>query len=127
MKCTHLTLTFLLLVAGTAQAASNVTTKFDGIYTSSAEPAPAMGAAGCPAFSLGEVNISRGFLRTTPAPDRPVVTGFITEEGYVAAYVTRPGHSRSAMDGRLDEGVIVAGFIEGDSNCMWVVRLTPRR
>jgi hypothetical protein len=117
---------FLLVFAGTAQAASNVSSKFDGSYSGTAEPAPAMGAAGCGRFSL-DVTITRGILRAAPLSAPYIISGFITEEGYVAAYLTRSGHVRSALDGRWDEGVIVAGFIEADSNCMWVLRLSPHR
>ena len=112
---------------GAAAAASNVTNKYDGVYTGTAQPAPGTEVKGCLMFSVGDVTIARGFLRTPKGADLPFVTGLITEEGYVAAFMARPGHARAAMDGRFDEDQIVAGFIEEDSGCVWVVHLAPVR
>jgi len=121
----HLALGLLVITAGTVHAGSDISNKFDGRYAGAAEPASGIGAQGCPSFTLSEIVIAQGFLRAAPTDNQPSLSGFITEEGYVAASVSRPGHMRSAMDGRLVEGVIVAGFIEADTNCAWVVRLLP--
>lgn len=43
-----------------------------------------------------------------------------------AAFLTRHEHIRSPMDGRFEENAIVAGLIETDSNCSWVMYLTRR-
>jgi hypothetical protein len=41
--------------------------------------------------------------------------------------MTRPGHQAAALDGRLEDGVIAAGFIESESGCVWVIHLTPQQ
>jgi len=116
----------LATVASPAAAASNVTQKFDGVYAGSAQPATSVGTPDCSSFALAEVTIAGGFFKAPQNVDAPIITGFITEEGYVAAYLGRPGHQRAAMDGRFDNGEIVAGFIEPDSGCAWVVHLALR-
>lgn len=115
-----------LLVAGTAQAESNVSNKFDGVYQGNAMPVVGMSTSACPELQLPEVTIAKGFLKSAKDPSQPAVSGFITEEGYVAAFMARAGQQRSAMDGRFEAGVISAGFIEATSGCMWVVHLWPR-
>jgi len=110
------------LCAGTAaNAASNVTAQFDGIYAGTAQPTPAFGS-GCEAFVIDNVKIVNGFLTSTGDAGHRAVRGFITEEGYVAAYM-QDRDKRYAMDGRLVEGVIVAGFIVDTPPCAWVLRL----
>jgi hypothetical protein len=125
VKYVHFARGLLVITAGTVHAGSDISSKFDGRYAGTAEAASGIGARGCSSFTLGDVVIAQGFLRAARTDNQPSVSGFITEEGYVAASMSRPGHMRSAMDGRLVEGVIVAGFIEADTNCAWVVRLLP--
>lgn len=115
-----------LMAAPSVHAASDVRAKFDGVYEGAAMPVPAMGPAGCPTFTLSDVWITKGFFKKSVAAMGPVVEGFITDEGYVSAFLTRPGHQRSALDGRLEDGVLSAGFIESDSGCVWVVHLRRR-
>jgi hypothetical protein len=62
-------------------------------------------------------------VSTGRSPGDPIASGFITEEGYFAAFITRPGHQRTPMDGRLVDGSIIAGIMEGDSGCAWVIHL----
>ena len=107
-------------------AASNVSAKFDGVYEGAATPVPIAGAEGCTAFTLTEISISAGFLKTAKGTPGPMVSGLITEQGYVAAFLTRPGHQRSPLAGRLEDGVISAGLIESDSGCAWIVHLRRR-
>lgn len=108
---------------GTANAASDVSAQFDGVYAGTAEPAPAMGRAGCGAFQIPSVTIAKGFFQTTSGA-QPSVTGFVTADGYVSASLTRPGRPRLALDGRLEGDTISAGLIDAEDNCYWVVRLT---
>ncbi len=99
-------------------AASNVAHKLDGVYIGNAQPAPTVGTPGCPSFSLGEITIASGFFKIPQNAGEPVITGFITEEGYVAAHFARRDHLPAVMDGRFDNGEIVAGVIEPDSGCI---------
>lgn len=108
-------------------ATSDVSAKFDGTYAGSAVPAPNMGGSGCTAFAIHEVSIIKGILRSGRDQAQPKTEGFITAEGYVSAFMTRAGHLRSPLDGRLENDVIVAGFIELDSNCHWIVKLARSR
>lgn len=114
-------------MVASAQGASNVSAKFDGIYEGEATPAVALEQAGCSAFAAGEVVIANGILKSRKTDGSPTITGFITEEGYVAAFMTRAGHQRSAMDGRHENCVIGVGFIESDSGCAWVVHLQQKQ
>jgi hypothetical protein len=111
--------------AHAVNAASDVSARFDGVYAGSAEPAPAMGRTGCGVFPVAPVTIANGFFQTAAdAAQASITAGFITADGYVSAYLTRPGRPRFAMDGRLDGQIIIAGFIDTDENCYWIVRLT---
>lgn len=117
----------LLAVAGAAQASSNVSGRYDGRYVGAAEPVPGMGPASCTGFTLGTISIEKGILRVPGRGSGIGVSGYITEEGYVSAFMTRAGHEKSALDGRLQDDVIVAGFIEKDTGCAWTVHLTRQR
>jgi hypothetical protein len=117
----------LTALSAPAGATSNVSSRYDGIYSGEATPAPDMGASSCASFSIGQVVISKGFLRTPKSADQPAIRGLITEEGYVAAWMTRPGYKRLALDGRLEANVISAGYIDEAQNCFWVVHLNPVR
>lgn len=117
---------FLVLVSFSVEAASNVSAKYDGIYEGAATPAPGLGTANCLAFPLTDVRLEKGFFKAARAGSNVSISGFITEEGYVSAHMARAGHQRSPLDGRLEDGLIVAGFIEFDSGCSWVVHLRPR-
>lgn len=117
-----LSLSLALGVAEVAAAASNVSSKYDGVYSGAAMPARTGVQSECAEFAVGNITIAGGIFKS-PASQFPKVSGFVTEEGYVASFLTRSGHGRSAMDGRIVDGVIVAGLIEEDSGCMWTVRL----
>ena len=106
----------LSLIAMPALAASSVTSAFDGNYLAAVRSS----AGGCPAFDIGAVTIKNGALQS--APGEPVISGFITEEGYVQATLNRNGAS-GALDGRLDDGMISAGYRDGA--CAWIVEMRP--
>jgi hypothetical protein len=109
----------------TVLASSNVTAKFDGDYAGVAEAMPDTDKPECRSFAIGNVTITKGFIHTPTVPGQSLVSGFITEQGYVTGRLKRPDHQAGAMDGRLVEGVIVAGFIEDETGCVWIVRLKP--
>ena len=109
-------LLLLCLASAPAFAASGVTSAFDGVYLGAVRST----AGDCPAFDVGRVTISQGALRS--APGAPIISGIITEEGYVQATMNRTGIP-GALDGRLDSGMISAGYMEG--NCAWIVELRP--
>jgi hypothetical protein len=117
----------LLVVAGSAQASSNVSGRYDGRYDGSAVPVAGMGPASCTGFSLATISIEKGILKVPRGGAGIAISGFITEEGYVSAFMTRAGHERSALDGRLQDDLIVAGFIEKDTGCVWTVHLARQR
>lgn len=106
----------LSLIAAPAIAASGVTSAFDGNYMAAVRAS----SGGCPAFDIGQVTIKNGALRS--APGEPAISGFITEEGYVQATMNRNG-TTSALDGRLEDGMISAGYMDG--TCAWVVEMRP--
>lgn len=114
-------------LAASAYGASNVSSKYDGVYSGAAEPVTGMGAPNCPAFVIADVTIASGFLRTPQTTGQPTLSGFITEDGYLSAYLARPGRPRFPMDGRLENQTITAGFIDTEDNCYWIVRLAPSR
>lgn len=115
----------ILLTAAPAFAGSNVSPKFDGRYAGSAQPVAGMSRDGCEPLDLKDVSIAKGVLRSAANAGGPTVGGFITEECYVAGRMARPGGKQYSMDGRLEDGVITAGFIEAESGCAWIVHLVP--
>ncbi|MHB1205527.1 MAG: hypothetical protein ACYCZX_08170 [Rhodospirillaceae bacterium] len=116
---------FLLPAVG-ALAASNVSAKYDGVYSGQAVTVPAMSTGACPSFDIGPVTIAKGFLRSEKAPNQPAVNGFITEEGYLQASLVRPDGTKKPLDGRLENGIISAGLIDGVAGCAWLVELHLR-
>ncbi len=98
---------FLLPAVG-ALAASNVSAKYDGVYSGQAVTVPAMSTGACPSFDIGPVTIAKGFLRSEKAPNQPAVNGFITEEGYLQASLVRPDGTKKPLDGRL----VVTGLVQ---------------
>lgn len=114
------------IIAAPAWAASDVSPKFDGVYLGAAAVVSGMGVAACAPFDVGEVTISRGFVKPGTDAALPRISGFITEEGYLAAVMTRSGRPTFPLEGRLEDGVIVAGFIDTTENCYWTVHLRRR-
>ena len=110
-----------------AAATSNVSARFDGIYDGEAVPAPEMGNPECLSFRVDGMVIRQGIFHSTSGAEQPVIGGFITEEGYVSARLARASHKAFPMDGRLEDGIIVAGFIAADEDCDWVLRLQRRQ
>lgn len=115
MKRVSVFLTTLLLAAP-ALAFSGLTTNFDGVYLGAVHTS----SGSCPAFEVGRVTISNGALKSDSGDAS--ISGIITEEGYVAATLSRNG-TTARMDGRLDNGMISAGYVDGA--CAWVVELRP--
>jgi len=113
---------FAVMTAAAAQAASNVSAKFDGRYAGIAAPAP-LSPVACSTLQFDHLAISGGFVSTPRGGSDPISSGFITEEGYFTAIITRPGHRPTPMDGRLVDGTIIAGVMECDSGCAWVIHL----
>ena len=106
----------LCLISAPALATSGVSSAFDGVYLGAVRSA----AGDCPAFDIGRVTISGGALHSEPGA--PIISGIITEEGYVQATLNRDG-SAGALDGRLNNGMISAGYKNG--SCAWIVELRP--
>ena len=75
----------------------------------------------CAPFAVDRVSISNGHLQS-PAGE-PAIKGFITEEGYLSASMTGPNMKEAAMNGRLQDDTIVAGYIDDAQKCEWVVKL----
>ncbi len=109
-----------------ARAASDVSARYDGRYSGSAKPVPNMGSSECRAFAIDGVKVEKGFFLSSGASAQPAVKGFITEEGYVAAWMARPGGMAYAMDGRLEGSTIIAGYIDSAANCYWTVYLAKQ-
>ncbi len=109
----------LIATAGFAHAASGISARYDGTYSGTAEPAS--NPLRCAPFSVEQVSISNGHLKS-PA-GAPEVKGFITEEGYVSGSLTRPNMKETPLDGRLQGDTIVAGYVDKDQDCDWVVKL----
>lgn len=109
---------FLLacLMAAPALGSSGVSSAFDGLYLGAVRSS----AGGCPAFDIGPVTIKDGALSSEAGA--PEIKGFITAEGYVQAVMTRDGVT-GPLDGRLDNGMISAGYMSGP--CAWIVELRP--
>ena len=125
MKLGVAVLACALMLATEAVATSNVSARYDGIYTGKAFPTPGMSAPTCQPFEIPRVTIAKGFLRAGATSDEIRISGFITEEGYVAAFMTRPGGQKYPLDGRLEDGRISAGFLEPAAACAWIVELKP--
>lgn len=106
----------LCLFAAPALAFSGVSSAFDGVYLGAVRAS----TGGCPAFDIGHVTIKDGALRSEAGA--PEISGIITAEGYVQATLTRDGVA-GPLDGRLDNGIISAGYMSG--NCAWIVELRP--
>jgi len=68
--------------------------------------------------------ITSGTLRSRKAPDQAFILALVTEEGYVTGTMIRPGGRRYPLDGRIDGDTMVAGSIEEDAGCDWVLQLT---
>jgi hypothetical protein len=118
-----MTMLSLYLTIGAAQAASGVTARFDGMYSGMAEPAANRASAHCAPFTVEQVSITKGQLKSPSGPASPRLKGFITEEGYVSASMARPNMKELALDGRLQGDTIVAGYVDEGQNCNWVVKL----
>lgn len=104
------------LLAAPAFAFSGTTSNFDGVYLGAVHTS----AGNCPAFEIGRVTISNGALKSDTG--EAAISGIITQEGYVAATLSRNG-TTARMDGRLDNGMISAGYMDGA--CAWIVELRP--
>lgn len=124
MKFGAVVLTCALALASEALAASNVSARYDGVYTGKAFPTPGMSAPTCQPFEIPRVTIAKGFFGAGTASDDIRISGFITEEGYVSAFMTRPGGQKYPLDGRLEDGRISAGFLEPAAGCAWIVELS---
>ncbi len=109
-------LLLLCLASAPALASSDVSSAFDGVYLGTIRSS----AGNCPAFEIGHVTISQGALHSEPGA--PAISGIITAEGYVQATLARDGVS-GPLDGRLENGVISAGYKSGA--CAWIVEFRP--
>lgn len=114
--------------ANASQAASNVSARFDGVYSGWAIQTPGMSLPSCSPFQITRMTIAQGFLRSDEGIDQPIttglITGLITEEGYMAGFMARPGGVKHDLDGRLENDIISAGFIETETSCAWLVELS---
>src|SRR5581483_12210626 len=113
-----LPLLLAVLIAGPAAATSGISDRFDGIYAGQATPPPDRAMAQCPSFSVGQMHIAKGIVSTgsgnratrTSNTDEPVISGFITEEGFLSGTITLPQGERDTIEGRLEDGILVAGI-----------------
>ncbi len=106
-------------VLSTAQAASAVSSKFDGQYNGVAVPSPGASALACQGFALAPVSISQGALSSEGVGAH--VEGFVTEEGFVTGKLTRPGKNPSTFEGRFVNGKFAGGVIDDTERCSWTV------
>jgi hypothetical protein len=119
------------LVAGIsatpAYAASDVSPIYDGIYEGLATPVPWMSAPACTSHRFEDIRIRAGIVKLAATPARPGMAGFITEEGYLSAFMVLSDNRRFPMDGRQEDGAIVAGAIDDKSGCAWIVNLAKSK
>jgi hypothetical protein len=106
-------------------SAQNVSAQYDGVYLGVAKPNAALSTATAPCvpFVIGKVTIARGNLKADTAASAAAINGIITGEGYVQATMAFPGGVKSPLDGRLENGLITAGFLDAGSGCAWLIEL----
>jgi hypothetical protein len=119
------------LLATPAAATSGISPRYDGTYAGRAMPEPGTKNR-CPSFGVDALRISKGVAHSGPSgaqrasvSDAPVISGFITEEGFFTGSIMLPDSARNRIEGRLKDGVLVAGVIDNASGCAWVLNLRP--
>jgi hypothetical protein len=111
----------IAMIAMPVLAASGISAKYDGKYQGTASVNSATSSTSCSSYRLDDVSIEQGAL-SSANPDL-AVKGFITEEGFLDASVTPAGGNTAELDGRLEDGAIVAGAIDPATGCSWIVKL----
>lgn len=114
-----------LFLAATAHATSDVSARFDGRYDGMANPVAWMSKPGCVAFEVRGLEILKGTVKYGNEYEAPRIRGFITAEGYLKSTLAPLGGSAVALEGRLEEGRLVAGAIDNTAGCVWILELVP--
>lgn len=119
------------VLAMPAAAASEISPRYDGIYAGRAMPRPGTESR-CLSFNVDRVRISKGVVSSglsgaqrASVGDTPVIRGFITDEGFLSGSIMLPGSEHDTIEGRLEDGVLVAGIVDDALGCAWVLRLRP--
>jgi hypothetical protein len=122
-----------LFIASPVVAASGISPRYDGVYAgeATAPPGPPGSTRQCPDFTVERLRIAQGIVssgsagRTTRASNTgdPAIKGFITEEGFLSGTIALPGNDPDTIEGRLEDGVLVAGIMDHGSGCSWVLKL----
>jgi hypothetical protein len=113
------------LMAGTpAWATSNVSPKHDGTYAGALTPVAAMSGATCGAISVEGLAVANGLFRHVAGA--LTLSGFVTEEGFVAGKARFGGAAVVLFEGRIEGTRLSGGIIDDAANCAWTVNLTRR-
>ncbi len=108
--------------AATSYAASDVSPRFDGVYSGTLAPLAWMSQRTCAEIAL-RVEVRNGFF-ARGALLVPSVNGFVTDEGFVTGRLHRQDSKTLAFEGRIVEGELSAGAIDEEAGCYWVATLT---
>lgn len=115
------------LLCGSAFAASGVSGNFDGIYSGSLEPAPAMSGTGCPRFEVDALPVAQGVFKVGATDSHPAFEGFVTAEGFVQGKMRLPGGAPLSFEGRITDSRLSAGAFDDNAKCAWTANLTMVR
>ncbi len=122
----HVALIFLwaLMWSAVADATSDISARYDGLYRGAAAPVPGFGAAVCPSFAIDSLRIERGLFKVSGSLDQPTFEGFITAEGFISGFFYRDRAKRQTFEGRIQDSHFSAGFIDEAAGCAWTANLT---
>jgi hypothetical protein len=104
-----------------ANAASDVSDRFDGRYSAEIRIAQGMSGPGCPSLLAAPISIEKGIFKATG--NMPSFKGFVTDEGFMTGQLVRPGQNSLLFEGRFSDGVFSGGLIDEAAKCAWLVTL----
>ncbi|MDX2145024.1 MAG: hypothetical protein SFV19_16845 [Rhodospirillaceae bacterium] len=118
--------TAVMALPTAADATSNVSAKYDGTYAGVMSPVAALSLGTCAIVTVETLTIAGGFLREAKTGGVVALSGFVTEEGFVAGKARFGGASAVTFEGRIEGTSLSGGIIEDAIRCAWTVNLTRR-
>jgi hypothetical protein len=98
---------------------------FDGTYSGTLVPAPALSSRPCATLKVEALEIVRGRLQTLVG--LPAFEGAVTTEGFLSGNMLRADESKVKVEGRITpeaDGLhLRAGIIDDQAGCAWTMDL----
>jgi len=96
---------------------------FDGRYQGSGEFLAHLSQSGCPAAPGSiDVSIAKGNIHGTTG-DGGRISAFVTTSGFFTGSYQFADGTRTALEGRVDDSVLVGSMIKGET-CAYLLRLS---